>query len=73
MLMQKIILVIAVVLLAAASVVAQESVETADPLVARMPLRFDQSDGYEMVLELGSRGKPLKACHAEAQLPREAS
>ena len=25
-------------------------------------LRFDQSGGYEMILELGAKGKPLKAC-----------
>lgn len=39
-----------------------ESTEGAENLVARMTLRFDQSNGYEMILELGSKGKPLKAC-----------
>jgi hypothetical protein len=39
-----------------------ESTEGAENLVARMTLRFDQEGGYEMILELGSRGKPLKAC-----------
>lgn len=39
-----------------------ESTEGAENLVARMTLRFDQEGGYEMILELGSKGKPLKAC-----------
>jgi hypothetical protein len=39
-----------------------ESTEGHRTLVARMTLRFDQARGYEMVLELGNKGKPLKAC-----------
>jgi hypothetical protein len=39
-----------------------ESTEGDDDLVARMTLRFDPSGGYEMILELGTKGKPLKAC-----------
>lgn len=39
-----------------------ESTEGAGNMVARMTLRFDGSGGYEMILELGAKGKPLKAC-----------
>ncbi|MBC8356354.1 MAG: hypothetical protein H8E66_30620 [Planctomycetes bacterium] len=39
-----------------------ESTEGIANLVARMTLRFDPSGGYEMILELGAKGKPLKAC-----------
>jgi len=39
-----------------------ESTEGEDNLVARMTLRFDRPNEYEMILELGSKGKPLKAC-----------
>lgn len=39
-----------------------ESTEGEDDLVARMTLRFDRPDEYQMILELGSKGKPLKAC-----------
>jgi len=39
-----------------------ESTEGMEDLVARMTLRFTAPDAYEMVLELGSNGKPPKAC-----------
>ena len=39
-----------------------ESTEGADDLVARMTLRIGPSGDYEMILELGSQGEPLKAC-----------
>lgn len=39
-----------------------ESTEGNENLVARMTIRFDRADGYEMILELGTKGKQLKAC-----------
>ncbi|MEW6336464.1 MAG: hypothetical protein ACOY3Y_06225 [Acidobacteriota bacterium] len=39
-----------------------ESTEGNADLVARLTLRFGRSGGYEMVLELGSKGAPLKVC-----------
>jgi len=39
-----------------------ESTEGHKTLAARMTLRFDKADAYEMILELGAKGKPLKPC-----------
>lgn len=39
-----------------------ESTEGHEDLVARMTLRLDKAGGYEMILELGTKGKPLKPC-----------
>jgi len=39
-----------------------ESTEGAGNLAARMILRFEQPGVYEMILELGTKGQPLKAC-----------
>ena len=39
-----------------------ESTEGHENMAARMTLRFDKAGGYEMVLELGTKGQPLKPC-----------
>ena len=39
-----------------------ENTEGAAKLVVRMTLRFKDTDANEMVLEMGSKGKELKAC-----------
>ena len=39
-----------------------ESTEGYSKMAARMTLRFNKEGGYEMVLELGSKGKTLKPC-----------
>lgn len=39
-----------------------ESTEGYPRMAARMTLRFDNKDGYEMILELGEKGKPLRPC-----------
>lgn len=39
-----------------------ESTEGYKNLAARMTLRFDEAGGYEMILELGTKGEPLKPC-----------
>lgn len=39
-----------------------ESTEGYPKMAARLTLRFDEADGYEMILELGTKGKPLKPC-----------
>ena len=39
-----------------------ESTEGYENMAARMTLRFDEQGGYDMVLELGTKGRPLKPC-----------